>query len=140
MSLLSVLKPKFTGQMLPYFSARVPAGFPSPAEEYAGSELDINELLIDNPPATFMVRVSGDSMIGAGIMDGDYLVVDKSRQAKHGDIVIAFVNNEMLVKRLYHHGQIKLVSENVHYPPIIMSDGMTLNLWGVVSGVIRKTI
>ena len=114
----------------------VSAGFPSPAEDYADKRLDINDFLVRNPVASFVFRVSGESMTGAGISDGDYLIVDRSINPKHGHIVVAFVAGERLVKRLYHHnGRIALIAEHPDYPPIDLTDnGELLEIWGVVVG------
>ena len=84
----------------PLFMCGVSAGFPSPADDYIERLLDLNELLIKNPPATFFVKVAGDSMTGAGINDGDILIVDRSIEATNRKIVIAAVNGELTVKRL----------------------------------------
>ena len=85
---------------VPLFSDRVPCGFPSPAADYVEQCIDLNELLIQHPSSTYFVKTAGDSMIDAGIGDGDLLVVDSSRTASHGDIVIAAVEGEFTVKRL----------------------------------------
>ena len=82
---------------LPFFLSRVPAGFPSPADDYLEGELDLNELLIQHPAATFFVRLAGDSMVNAGLFDGDILVVDRAEQASHGHIVVAVIDGEMTV-------------------------------------------
>jgi len=97
---------------LPFYLHRIPAGFPSPADDYLETGLDLNGLLVRNPAATFMVRVSGDSMIGVGIHDGDILVVDRSETAAHGKIVVAALDGEMTVKRLHlKGGRCRLVPE-----------------------------
>jgi DNA polymerase V len=123
----------------PLFVSSVPAGFPSPADDYIETLLDLNEYLVSRPSATFYIRVSGESMTGAGIFAGDILVVDRSLKAKHGNIVIAVVDNELTVKRLYHqNGKIELHPENPTFPIITFHHGMELMIWGVVSGVTRK--
>ena len=97
----------------PLFLARISAGFPSPADDYVESALDLNAYLVRNPAATFMVKVSGDSMIGAGIADGDILVVDRSEEAVHGRIVVAVLDGELTVKRLHVRNGVRLlVPEN----------------------------
>lgn len=124
---------------LPLFSSHVSAGFPSPADDYIEGQLDLNELMIHRPSATFYVRVTGESMKNAGILPGDILVVDKSQSASHNDIVIAIVENELTVKRLSKQGaQIQLHPENPDFPIISFHNEMELSIWGVVTGVVRK--
>ncbi|MGF1527118.1 MAG: LexA family protein [Candidatus Competibacterales bacterium] len=123
----------------PLFASTVPAGFPSPADDYVEGQLDLNEYLIERPAATFFVRVTGDSMVGAGIFPGDILVVDRAREPVHGAIVIAVVNNELTVKRLYRRrGLLELRPENPAYTPLVVGGEMELLVWGVVTGVTRK--
>lgn len=125
--------------VLPFYLHRIPAGFPSPADDYIESGLDLNDLLVRNPAATFMVRVSGDSMIGVGIHDGDILVVDRSETAVHGKIVVAALDGEMTVKRLHlRGGQCRLVPENKVFQPIQVGTEQDLQVWGVVVGVVRR--
>jgi DNA polymerase V len=120
---------------LPIDEVRVSAGFPSPAADYADKRLDINEYLVRNPVSTFFFSVEGDSMQGAEIFDGDMLVVDKSIRPRHGHIVIAFVDGERLVKRLYQRaGRVALLAENSLYPPLEISESMEFLIWGVVTG------
>ncbi len=121
------------------FSCSVEAGFPSPAEDHIETTLDINELLIEHPAATFFVRVAGDSMINAGIHEGDVLVVDRSKKAVDNSIVIALVNGEYTVKRLsINKGEIELHPENINYSPIRLSGQDELIIWGVVTGLARQ--
>ncbi len=123
----------------PLFSSPVPAGFPSPADDYIEGQLDLNEYFVPHPSATFYVRVTGESMNGAGILPNDILIVDRSLEAVHGSIVIAVVNNELTVKRLYkQNGRIELHPENPEFPVIKFDQDMELTIWGVVSGVTRK--
>jgi len=123
----------------PIFSSSVPAGFPSPADDYIEGQLDLNEYFVPHPSATFYVRVTGESMTGAGILPDDILIVDRSLDAVHDSIVIAVVNNELTVKRLYkRNGRIELRPENPAYPVIQLDQEMELTIWGVVSGVTRK--
>ena len=125
--------------ILPLFSCGVSAGFPSPADDYIDRRLDLNELLIKHPAATFFVRVAGDSMIGAGINDDDILIVDRSVEPGHGKIVIVAVDGELTVKRLFRDGQVcRLVSENPDYPSLDITDDMSLEVWGVVTSVIHQ--
>lgn len=125
----------------PLMLETVPAGFPSPAAQYVERPLDLNELLVPYPAATYFVRVAGDSMTGAGILPDDILVVDRTLDAVDGSIVIASVDNEFTVKYLRRDKRgIRLEPANRKYRPIEFTDGMELQLFGVVSGVVRQTI
>lgn len=122
-----------------HFSHKIAAGFPSPASDYMEPGLDLNEYLVANKAASFMFTVSGDSMAGAGIMDGDKVVVDRSVRPVHGKIVIAVVNSEYTLKRLFNfNGVLELRAENAAYRAIRMEEGTELEIWGVVVGVVRK--
>lgn len=124
---------------LPIDTVKVSAGFPSPAADYEESRLDINEYLVRNPVSTFFFPVQGDSMVGAEIHDGDILVVDKSVRACHGHIVIAFIDGQRLVKRLYNRaGRVALLAENPCYQPLEIKEGMELLVWGVVVGKFKR--
>ena len=110
------------------------AGFPSPAADHTRKRLDLNEHLIRNKEATFIFRVKGDSMNGIGIYEGDELIVDRSIEARHGNIVLAVLNDDYTVKRLHRRGGVvKLIAENPLYPPTIVKDGEELTIWGVVT-------
>lgn len=123
---------------IPLYACRVRAGFPSPADDYIETHLDLNSHLIAHPAATFFVTASGDSMIGAGIASGDMLVVDRSLEAVHGKIVIAAINGELTVKRLARVGSaVQLMPENPDYPPIDITGEEDLVIWGVVTHVIH---
>lgn len=123
---------------LPLYGAKVSAGFPSPADDFLEGTLDLNEYLIKHPSSTFFVRVSGESMVKAGIFPNDILVVDRSLNPAHGKIVIAIVNNELTVKRLHRlENEIKLLPENDHYSPILISNEDELIIWGVVTQVLH---
>lgn len=123
---------------LPLYHSKVPAGFPSPVDDYVDVKLDLNTYLIKRPAATFLVRVSGDSMIKAGVYDDDILVVDRSLEPKHGRIVIAAIEGQLTVKRLYRKsGKVMLVPENDGYEPIDITDNDFIHIWGVVTNVIR---
>jgi DNA polymerase V len=123
---------------LPMFSNRIPAGFPSPADDHVEDRIDLNEMLVRNPPATFFVRVKGNSMMGAGIFDGDTLVVDRSIEAQSGSVVVAVVDGELTVKRLsIKRGKVRLLPENPEFSPIEFRDGQELVVWGVVTNVIH---
>jgi DNA polymerase V len=120
-------------------SHRMSAGFPSPAADYSEEALDLNTYLVRNKPATFMFSVKGDSMIGASIEDGDKVVVDRALNPKHNDIVVAVLNGEYTIKRLFKHmGRVELRPENPAYEPIKFNDGSELLVWGVVVGVVRR--
>ena len=120
---------------------KVPAGFPSPAADHARKRIDLNEHLIRNKEATFIFRVKGDSMAGIGIYEGDELLVDRSIEPKHGNIVLAVLNGEFTVKRLHRRGGVvKLVPENPIYPPIVLKDGEELTIWGVVTRNLHKLL
>ena len=123
----------------PLLLSRVPAGFPSPAEDYIEGALDLNEHLVAHREATFFVRVQGHSMTGAGIHDGDLLVVDRALEAGHGDIVVAVVDGELTVKRLWRRGaRVRLLAENPAFAPIELKDGQELAVWGVVTSIVRR--
>ena len=125
----------------PLMATPVVAGFPSPAEQYIESPLDLNELLVHRPAATFFVRAAGDSMTGAGIRPGDILVVDCSLEARDGSIVIACVDNEFTVKFLRSDGERwYLQPANRKYKPITFSEGMELRIFGVVTAVIHQFV
>ena len=124
---------------LPLFGCPVRAGFPSPATDYVSDHLDLNEHLIAHKEATFFLRATGHSMIGAGIHDGDLLVVDRSLAPTHRAVVIAVVDGEFTVKRLYKRaGRIRLLAENPDYAPIEFAEGQELQVWGVVTNVIHR--
>jgi len=123
---------------LPLFLSSVKAGFPSPADDFVETRLDLNEYLIDHPEATFFVRVSGDSMIRAGIHTGDILIVDRSLEPKNNDIVIAIIDGEFTVKRLKKYGdRVFLVPENPNYKLIEIKPESDFLIWGVVKYVIH---
>lgn len=122
---------------LPMLLERTPCGFPSPAQDYVEQAIDLNDLCIKHPAATYLVRAAGDSMIGAGIHSEDILIVDRSLTAAHGDVVIAAVNGDMTCKYLELRPQVRLVPANRHYPPIVLHDAETLDVFGVVTNVIH---
>lgn len=122
---------------LPLFIERVSAGFPSPAQDYIEQALDLDELCVKRPAATFFLWVEGNSMIDAGIFPDDVLVVDRSVTARQGDIVIAAINGEFTVKELVLHPSPQLVPRNDRYQPIDISEVTELDLFGVVTNVVR---
>ncbi len=125
--------------VVPFIDARVAAGFPSPAENYISQSLNLHDLVVEHPAATFFVRVKGDSMIGAGIHDNDIAVVDRSRTAIHNSIVIARIENEMTIKRLlFEKNTIILAPENPAYESRVITQDMDFEVWGVVTYIVHK--
>ena len=123
---------------LPLFASKVAAGFPSPADDFMDTKLDLNTHLIKTPGATFFVRVSGQSMINAGIHDGDLLAVDRSIEPQVGKIVIAAIQHELTVKRyVKKDGKVYLAPENDDYEPILVSEEDEVHIWGVVTNVVH---
>jgi DNA polymerase V len=128
-------------QAFPLLSHKMAAGFPSPATDYVEASLDLNTYLIQNKAATFIFEVTGDSMINAGIFSGDKVVVDRSVEPRHRHIVIAVVDSEYTIKRLYRRaGRVELRPENPAYSPIVMTAETQLEIWGVVVSVIRRLL
>lgn len=124
---------------LPVFSSKVQAGFPSPADDYIEGYLDLNTKFISHPAATFVLQVTGDSMVDAGISSGDWLLVDKSLEATDGKIVIAAVNGELTVKRLSRKGnQVQLLPANSRFKPIDITEDSEMVIWGVVILVLHE--
>ena len=125
-------------QALPLCSVSVRAGFPSPADDFVVERLDIMQLLVKHPQATYFWKVRGDSMLNAGIDDGSIIVVDRALRPKHGCIVVALVDGECTVKYLYQRaGRIKLRAANPTYPDIVPRDSQTIEVWGVVRGCVK---
>lgn len=138
MRIISIKKAK-RSLPLPFFLTRVPAGFPSPADDYLDKTMDLNELLISHPAATFFIRVDGDSMQGAGISSGDVLVVDRSLEAVNGKIVLAVLNGEFTVKRIHiKEERMVLMAENPNYPSIEINEAVDFQVWGVVTYIIHR--
>ena len=126
---------------LPLVEATISAGFPSPADDYSETRLDLNKELITNECATFYARVRGDSMTLAGISDGDLLVIDKSKTPVNGSIVVCLIDGEFTVKRLQKKAnQFYLMPENEHYQPIKIKPENDVTIWGVVTYTIKKHI
>jgi DNA polymerase V len=123
---------------LPLAGERVAAGFPSPADDYVEVGIDLNEQLIHHPTSTFFLRVSGDSMLGAGIHDGDLLVVDRSLDARPGRVVVAVLDGAFTLKRLVRHrGRLRLEAANSAYPPLELHRCGDVQIWGVAIHVIH---
>ena len=124
---------------LPYYDTKVQAGFPSPAEDHLEQRLDLNTLVIENPSATFFVRVAGESMRGIGITDGDILVVDRSIESWRNRIVVAVIDSEFTIKRFTKpNATVVLEAENPDYPPIMITEEMDFSVWGVVCWALKK--
>ena len=124
---------------IPLYASSVRAGFPSPADDYIEDVLDLNAHLIQNPSATFVVRVAGDSMRNIGIIAGNLLLVDRSIEPCHGKIVIAAIDGELTVKRLCIDEQgVSLVPENPDYPVIAITESLDMVIWGVVTNMIQE--
>ena len=127
--------------VLPMPQAHLKAGFPSPAEDFTVNRLDLTQILVSHPQATFLMRVSGTSMQDAGIDDGDMLVIDRAIKPRHGHVVVAVVDGEYTVKYLHQRsGRVRLKAANPTFPDIIPKDGQTIEVWGVVSSCIKRFI
>jgi len=126
------------GEKLPLYSFQVPAGFPSPAADHIEKHISLDELFDIRAPHVYLVKIEGDSMVGAGIYSGDLVVVDRSLYAEHGDIVIAALNSEPVCKRLHMRKNVFILqSENPKYPPRYVMEGDDLVIWGVVKYSVR---
>jgi len=124
---------------LTLFSQGVSAGFPSPADDFIDKNLDLNEFLIKHPAATYLLKVSGNSMIDAGINSGDILIVDRSIEPTDNKIVVAIIDGEFTLKRFRKiDNKIYLYPENSKYRPIEIKEGMDCQIWGVVTFVIHQ--
>lgn len=142
MTKLTLLKGDLASKLALSLAPTIKAGFPSPAEDYLHDSLDFNHDLIKNPEATFYGRVSGDSMIEAGICDGDIAVIDRSLQPIDGDIIVAYVNGEFTIKYLSlshkDEGYIELKPANPNYSPIRIDADDNFRVWGVVVWTIKQ--
>ena len=119
--------------------SRVCAGFPSSAEDLGAQRIDLTQVLITHPQATFLLRAQGHSMMEAGIFDKDILVVNRAVKPRHKHIVVAVVDGEFTVKRLYQlGGRVKLQAANQTFPDIVPHDGQTIEVWGVVTACIKQ--
>lgn len=126
-------------QAQPLYLSAVQAGWPSPADDYIDQQLNLHELAVTNPAATFFLRAAGDSMLGCGIHDGDLLIVDRSADACHNRVVIAALDGELLVKRLLRRGKrVWLAPANPDYPEIEITAREYVHIWGVVTYVLHK--
>lgn len=126
---------------IPLLGRLVPAGFPSPADDHLNGEIDLGRYLIERPASTFLMRIVGESMTRAGILDGDIVVVDRALEPGDGAIVVAVVHGEMTLKRLRRpkrNGRAVLAPENPDFPEFVAGEAMPFEIWGVVVGVVRK--
>jgi len=124
---------------IPFYQSNVPAGFPSPAEDFMDLDLNLQEYLVQHPSATFCVRVTGDSMQNAGIFSGDVMVVDRALESKNNSIVLAVLDGEFTVKRIQKRaGKLYLKPENKNFSPIEIIEEMNFQVWGVVTHIIHK--
>ena len=124
---------------IPFYQSNVPAGFPSPAEDFMDLDLNLQEYLVQHPSATFCVRVTGDSMQNAGICSGDVMVVDRALEPQNNTIVLAVLDGEFTVKRIQKKGQeLYLSPENSKFKPIQITEEMNFQVWGVVTHIIHK--
>jgi len=124
---------------IPFYQFNVPAGFPSPAENFMDLDLNLQDYLVQNPSATFCVRVTGHSMQNAGILSGDVMVVDRSLEPKNNTIVLAVLDGEFTVKRIQKKGkELFLKPENKDFKPIKVTEEMNFQVWGVVTHIIHK--
>ena len=139
---IKLLKGGYTGQLDLLFAPQIKAGFPSPAQDYIRESLDFNRDLIKHPEATFYGRVDGDSMMDAGISDGDIAVIDRALEPSDGDIIVAYINNEFTIKYLdlkhKKDGYIELRPANKNYKPIRIDEYDDFEVWGVVVWIIKK--
>ncbi len=137
---LDFFTPDFTTQLdLPLAGTAIAAGFPSPAEEYVEIALDLNKELIKHPSATFYAKVKGDSMVDAGIQDGDLLVIDKALEPKEGTVAVCYLDGEFTVKRLTVQEEgVYLMPANAEFKPIRITEENEFLVWGIVAYVIHK--
>ncbi|HDP55228.1 MAG TPA: translesion error-prone DNA polymerase V autoproteolytic subunit [Bacteroidetes bacterium] len=124
---------------LPLVETFINAGFPSPADDYLEAKLDLNQLLIQNPSSTFFARVRGNSMVDAGIHDGDILIIDKSLEPKQTSVLVCFIDGEFTVKKVQKkNGDFYLMPQNKEFSPIKVDKGSDFRLWGVVTHCIHN--
>ena len=126
---------------VPVLGDAVPAGFPSPAEDYLDMDLNLHDYLVRNPAATFCVRVSGGSMVSAGIKSGDVMVIDRALDPTNNSIVLAVLNGEFTVKRIKKRAnELYLIEDNEQYQPMKITKDVDFQVWGVVTFIIHKAI
>lgn len=139
-SAIEIYKPALQSAMaLPLANQGISAGFPSPADDFLDLSIDLNKELIKHPYATFYGRVSGDSMTGAGLDDGDLLIIDKSLEPQDGKIAVCFIDGEFTIKRIkIEKDSLWLMPENKKYKPIKVTEDNEFIIWGVVTSVIKN--
>ena len=124
---------------VPFYQSNVPAGFPSPAENFMDLDLSLQDYLVQNPSATFCVRVTGDSMKNAGISSGDVMIIDRALEPKNNTIVLAVLDGEFTVKRIQKKAdELFLKPENKDFKAIQITEEMNFQVWGVVTHIIHK--
>ncbi len=129
----------FTELNLPYIEAGISAGFPSPADDFLDASIDLNKALIKNPNATFYGRVKGNSMIDAGLSNGDLLIIDKSLEPQDGKIAVCFIDGEFTVKRIkIEKNGCYLMPANSRYQPMRVTADNDFIIWGIVTAVIKS--
>ncbi|WGT30141.1 LexA family protein [Pseudomonas marginalis] len=129
------------GVKLPLCSFQVPAGFPSPAADHIEQHISLDEVLNIRAPHVYLVMITGESMQGVGIFEGDLAIVDRSIEPAHGHIVVALLNNDPMCKRLYKRGkEVILLSENPKYPARYVLEGDELSIWGVITSTVRSHV
>lgn len=128
-----------TETRIPFHDTAIQAGFPSPADDYIESPIDLNRELIAHPASTFMGRIHGDSMIDAGIHSGDLVIIDKSLRPKTGDVAVCFIDGEFTIKYIKIQSKsILLIPANADYPPIRVTDENDFLIWGIVTYTIHQ--
>lgn len=137
---LSFFIPNTDGNLeMPYISSGIKAGFPSPAADFDGSSISIDQIVVKNQTATFYAKANGNSMIGAGIDDGDILVIDKSIEPQDGKIAVCFIDGEFTVKRIkVQENSLLLLPENKLFEPIEVTQENDFIIWGIVTYVVKK--
>ncbi|MFN3753007.1 LexA family protein [Flavobacterium sp.] len=137
---LSFFKPDFeNSRTLPYFEGGIKAGFPSPAADFEGSQISLDKVLVKNFEATFYAKADGHSMIGAGIDDGDIMVIDRSLEPTNGKIAVCLTDGDFTVKRIkVEKDAVYLMPENDSFQPIKISEDNKLIIWGIVTYVIKS--
>ncbi len=129
------------GAPLPFYSFQVPAGFPSPAADHIEQHISMDEVLNIRAPHVYLITITGESMQGAGIYEGDIGIVDRSIEPAHGHIVVAVLNNEPVCKRLCKRGkEVVLLSDNPKYPARYILEGDELSIWGVITSTVRSHV
>lgn len=124
---------------MPYISSGIKAGFPSPAADFDGSRISIDQIVVKNATATFYAKANGNSMTGAGIDDGDILVIDKSIEPQDGKIAVCFIDGEFTVKRIkVQENSLLLLPENKLFEPIEITEENNFIIWGIVTFVVKK--